>query len=417
MNTHEKTIHRNKYNTKYNTKYNNLNNSHKLTRKNDISGMSVMSGGKFIDRGGFGCVVSPALACNYKDKPVDLDKMVSKILKESTNDVYNELKISSVLNKLDPMRKYYITYLKYCPITQIPDDRPDIVSVHYTNEKHSKYTLAAGQRTKTKDKKVCDVELSMRPLNIILPFAGYSLSKVMKTPIKSSGTRAIMHRLFIENIKPYFKHLILGLVKMHNNRIVNRDVKQKNIMLNWDKKTNEMEVRYIDFGLSDFLTSEFCANLNNISSKGTPYYKAPELVVAYYIRKYISTRSDQYIIRKITEDLEHHFRKAIIEINERELLGNLHANISAMYAKIKSIWDTKISSAYFGTDKNKFNGYVQKADIYSLGLSIFETLYKYSNIPVRNDSQLYDLLIHMLAFDPDKRFNGIQCLAHPYFRS
>jgi len=375
---------------------------------------NIMSGGKYIDRGGFGCVVSPALACNYKDKPAELDKMVSKILKESTKDVYNELKISSVLNKLDPIRKYYITYLKYCPITQIPDDRPDIVSVHYTNEKHSKYTLAAGQ--KGKDKKVCDVELSMRPLNIILPFAGYSLSKVMKTPIKSSGTRAIMHRLFIENIKPYFKHLILGLVKMHNNRIVNRDVKQKNIMLNWDKKTNEMQVRYIDFGLSDFLTSDFCGDLSNISSKGTPYYKAPELAVAYYIRKYITTRADQYIIRKITDDLEHHFRRAIMEINEREILGNLQANISAIYAKIKSIWDTKISSAYFGTDKNKFNGYVQKADIYALGLSIFETLYKYSNIPVRNDPQLYDLLIHMIAFDPDKRFNGIQCLAHPYFR-
>lgn len=392
----------------------NLDISYRSNKLYNKTQKNIMSGGKYIDRGGFGCVVSPALACNYKDKPAELDKMVSKILKESTSDVYNELKISSVLNKLDPIRKYYITYLKYCPITQIPDDRPDIVSVHYTNEKHSKYTLAAGQ--KGKDKKVCDVELSMRPLNIILPFAGYSLSKVMKTPIKSSGTRAIMHRLFIENIKPYFKHLILGLVKMHNNRIVNRDVKQKNIMLNWDKKTNEMQVRYIDFGLSDFLTSDFCADLSNISSKGTPYYKAPELAVAYYIRKYITTRADQYIIRKITDDLEHHFRRAIMEINERELLGNLQANISAIYAKIKSIWDTKISSAYFGTDKNKFNGYVQKADIYALGLSIFETLYKYSNIPVRNDPQLYDLLIHMIAFDPDKRFNGIQCLAHPYFR-
>lgn len=379
------------------------------TRKAEV----VMVGGKFIDRGGFGCVISPAIACSYKDKPKDLEGMVSKILREPSSDVYNEIKISSMLNKLDPVKKYYITYMKYCHLNQIPDDRTDLVSVHYTNEKHTKYTVAAGQ--KPKDRKVCDVEISMRPINIIMPFAGYSLSKVMKTPIKSSGTRAIMHRLFVDNLKMYIKHLILGIVKMHNNRIVNRDIKQKNIMLSWDKETNEMSVRYIDFGLSDFLTTEFCNELANISSKGTPFYKSPELVVAYYIRKYY-TRSDTYIMRKIIDDLEGKYKKAMLDIGQREMMGNLVVNATTLFKKLKSIWETRISQVYFGHEKNKFNGYVQKADIYALGLSIFETLHVYSGMKVRENKELYDLLVHMMAFDPDKRYNAVQCLAHPYFR-
>ena len=48
-------------------------------------------------------------------------------------------------------------------------------------------------------------------------------------------------------------------------------------------------------------------------------------------------------------------------------------------------------------------------------ISIFETLQYYSEIKVRDDKLLYDLLIHMIAFDPDKRYNGVQCLGHSYF--
>ena len=35
----------------------------------------------------------------------------------------------------------------------------------------------------------------------------------------------------------------------------------------------------------------------------------------------------------------------------------------------------KLLPAYFGTDKNKFNGYLQKADIYALGITIKEIFY------------------------------------------
>jgi serine/threonine protein kinase len=108
----------------------------------------------------------------------------------------------------------------------------------------------------------------------------------------------------------------------------------------------------------------------------------------------------------------------MININEKEMLGNYKENCINLYQKIDSLFDKdEILPIYFGTEKNKFNGYLQKADIYALGLSIFIFLYVYSDIDVRGNLQLYDLLIHMIAIDPDKRYNAVQCLSHPYFHS
>jgi len=77
----------------------------------------------------------------------------------------------------------------------------------------------------------------------------------------------------------------------------------------------------------------------------------------------------------------------------------------------------KILPAYFGTEKNKFNGYLQKADIYALGIAIFIMLYVYSDFDVRGNADLYNLLIHMIAMDPDKRYNAVQCLSHPFLQT
>ena len=72
--------------------------------------------------------------------------------------------------------------------------------------------------------------------------------------------------------------------------------------------------------------------------------------------------------------------------------------------------------AYFGSSKRKFNGYTQKADVYSLGFTMFETLFRYSKIDIKQkNSDLYDLLLHMIAIDPYDRYNIIQCLNHKYF--
>lgn len=383
-----------------------------INKKKTSKRLNILEGGKYVDEGAFGCVIKPALPCSKKDKK--LDKTVSKIIRDTRDDITNELKISSILNKLDPDKKYYLTHKKYCYINNIPKNRDDIVSVHYTDEELTKYEIDSGQGIK--DKKVCDLELSLNPINIIMEYGGYSLSSIMKTSRKITGTRATMHNMFINNLQVYFKHLILGIVKMHNNRIVNRDIKQKNIMMMWTKETNNVALRYIDFGLSNLLTTEFCQHVSNINRDGTNIYISPDIHITAIIRKY-SDHSDHYIFKKISHDINSYVKKALLKLNEKNTLINIDKNINILIERIKYLYDNnKILPIFFGSSKNKFNGYIQKGDVYALGYSIFETLYYYSEIDVQKNKSLYDLLLHMIAIDPEKRYNAVQCLAHPYFQ-
>ena len=399
---------------------------HKLyDRKIDILKFQYtpkLRGGKFIDKGGFGCVVTPALPCNSSDK--NLDKSVSKIIKHQSESLNKELKISNMLKKLDPLNNFYITIDKYCFINEIPEYRTDLTNVKYTDKDLSEYTiedkdlLDKNGKTKKIDKNFCDVDLDLKPVNLIMPYAGISLSSIMKTNRKNDNTKAQMHQMFIDNLKIYFKHLIIGLIKMHNNRIVNKDIKQRNIMLYWEpNKTmnNIMLIRYIDFGLSEFLTGEFCSNTKNIDLKGTPYYLPPELFVCAFIIKY-EDNPESYQIKKIQQYIEKNVIKALEIINEKEIISKMNSTIEMLYKKIKYLYDKgQLLDSYFGSEKNKYNGYLQKADVYALGLSIYETLYKYGQINVKKNETLYDLLLHMIDMNPEKRYNIVQCIGHPYF--
>ena len=396
-----------------------------------------LKGGKFIDKGGFGCVITPALPCSRSDK--NLDKSISKIIKTQSDAINKEIKLNNILNKIDPNHNFYVTVDKYCFVNEIPSNRSDLINVKYKDEQLKTYSINNNNlkdkygKKKNIDKHICDIDLDLKPINLIMPYAGVSLTSVMKTDMKSDNILGRMHQMFINNLKQYFKHLIIGVVKMHNNRIVNRDIKQRNIMIQLLSKNNDknmqnkqtidndsyiMLIRYIDFGLSEKLTEEFCKENNNIELKGTPYYLSPEMFVCNLMLKY-KDRSESFQKNKIMYYITKHVEVSLAQIDEKIIISKLAATIDALYKKIKYLYEKdRLLLDYFGSDKNKFNGYLQKADVYALGLSIYETLYKYSNINIKKNDDykvLYDLLSHMIEMNPDTRYNIVQCLSHSYF--
>jgi serine/threonine protein kinase len=403
-----------------------------FTKKNN-----VLNGGRFIGEGGYGCVLQPELSCGrtkkttqmkkrlsiihkkkaiYNDNKEDKEdkeedhenKLVSKIIIYPDEYTRDELTVSKKLKKIDSINKYFITYKKLCKFTNIPIDRKDSIKVKYTDDTLLKYRYLESKKL---DKIYCPIDLSLNPINLIMPYGGYDLIKIINNDDKSEDfikTRSLL----LKNIKDWFKHLLTGLYKMHSNNIVNNDIKEENIMSYFNKNTGKLEVKFIDFGLSDIITPSFC-KLDNINIKGTEIFISPEQYVSFYIYDY-DGYSNKYIIRKIIEECGEYMKEIPKYIGEKELVKNIDKSLESLYMKIVDEFDNNtIISKYFGK-RDKLNGYLQKGDIYALGLTIYEFLFD-CDIDVKENEKLHDLLLHMIVFNPEDRFNVVECLEHKYF--
>ena len=402
----------------------------------------ILKGGKYIDEGGYGCVVRPALPCKHLSKNINLNTYVSKIISDpdAIDTTEDEIEMSKILKHIDPNIDYFISIKEYCYLSSLPKDRTNVVDVEYKDEKRKKYDLP---KHLTIDKQHCAMDLNDKPLNLILPFGGISLSKIMKIDRKDTYTmKARMHQLFVTNIKTYFKHLLMGIELMHRYKIVNRDIKQRNIMMyvepsmvskldTLDLKTINpdikkiMKVRYIDFGLSTYIKSSLTNNIKNIDLNGTKRYIPPELFIVFYLLKY-KNESTKYRIDYIHKQINEYVKKALMRIEETSMISTLTEKVNLMINKLQYLYDTdtnKLLDKYYGINNtSKYNGYLQKADVYALGITIFDTLQltKHSNIDVREkktENSLYNLLLKMIELNPDDRFNVIECINHPYFKT
>ena len=291
---------------------------------------------------------------------------------------------------------------------------------------------------KKHDKEYCGIDLKLNPINIIMPYGGYDLSNILNNKNKIPHLE-FTRMIFIKHFKLCFKHLLFGIKIMHDSRIVNRDIKNDNIMINYiikkqntkqDKKKqikNELKnikIRFIDFGLSSILTPSYCSKMSNIDIRGTPGSIAPELYITHYINDNRNFDKIKDVIKKDIKDMFYSFK-------DPNLIEDFDNIIIELYKKILNEFkNNNILNNFFGTEKNKYNGYLQKGDIFSLGITIYEFLnyYKYAynnnqynknidkidNINI-NNPKLYKLLYNMTKINPDKRYNILQCLNDPYF--
>ena len=391
----------------------------------------ILNGGVFLGEGSYGCVVKPSLPCtdntrytsnkNKKQMNKILSKSVSKILIDPSESDKDEIIISNKLKDIDPTQKHFITFESACRLRQIPHERSNTVRVEYDNDTLESYDILDDKKY---DKKHCPIDLGLKPINLIMPFGGYDLLHIGHNESNKSN---ILHfnltnKMLYKHLQSSFKNLFIGLLKMHNNRIVNRDIKTENIMVNYDETTRRVDLRFIDFGLSTLIPSYY-KKREYVSYHGTEGCISPELIISYYIMNGESYEDTMININKyIKRNLASYKKYELIE--KYKILDYFNSDINELYLKIqKEVENNIIFDKYFGIDTNanygKFNGYLQKGDIYALGISLCEflkTYNKYNKPGIKYDKDLHELLINMIQPHPDKRFNIIQCLNHKYFK-
>ena len=411
----------------------------KQTKKNRIKQYTTsrnFKGGRFLGKGSFGCVISPALKCS-KTRSISGHK-VSKIIKSTGSDEEkNELYLSKILNKLDPQQKYFLSIIDYCPIKTIPSTRSNIARARLSYSYNNSSRSESGNSGKTYevidskklDKEYCPVDLSEHPLNIIMQDGGLDLfnlaehyrnNKHNHTGLIKTDPVYITSYSLLTNFKKVFKHLIMGLKVMHDNNIVNRDIKEENIMAKYDTQKHKLLVRYIDFGMSEHITSSYARNEYNIKLSGSPDLIAPEIFITYYVYRYKNNPS------KIVDNIRNSIDKYIIDMlkNLDIYSSRIAKEVNDLYLVIqKHLKQHTLQSKYFGMGRDgkqdTKNSYLQKSDIYSLGIAMYEFVYILTNnsLQIEKQTQLKDLLMNMIVIDPEKRFTVDQCLKHSYFTS
>jgi hypothetical protein len=191
-------------------------------------------------------------------------------------------------------------------------------------------------------------------------------------------------------------------------------------MIDWTSQSqSDVIVRYIDFGLSEILTPQYISSKYNIHAQGTPELIPPDIIISSELKKYY--RYDkEFILGKIMRELEKSVKRSFIELHLDTSI--IKPKAIAITDSIKqSFMDDTILTKYFGNSDDKFNGYVHKSDVYALGITFYEILYKYcygnsSCSDLKKNPKLAHLLKNMIELDPDKRYNVLQCLQHPYFQ-
>ena len=520
-----------KLKNKYTKKNSNKNTNKKPKTYTKTYKKTILQGGKFLGEGAYGCVITPPLPCilpqnlsknkyKYTNKNINInikkhigtqldthldtqleqqtDKSVSKIIIAPNRDSNDEITISSLIKHFDPHQKYFITYDNYCYLQKIPSNRNNTSRVKYTNKKRDHYfsldnkgrKIQTNNNSTTKnsskhnDANKCLIDLSLKPINIIMPYGGYDLislkndyskkykqlQKLQQQQQKQHAKHHAKHHAkymvtfnkyehFIKtydmiklHFKPCFKNLLIGLYKLHKANIFNRDIKTENIMANYNEKTKKVDLRYIDFGLSNHLTPEFCSKYNNITFSGTEEVIAPEIYITFiilefdYHNKYVINKKfdpntysnyETLYFQKMKQNIKYDIDKNVLETfklyKEYEYIDNMYSiNHSSsknykipifdkLFNTIKSQYDNKtILNAYFGTNNvNSLNGYLQKGDVYSLGCAMYEYLilnYKIIDLKQSNNLNLHNLLKKMIHPDPYERLNVLECLQHQYFK-
>jgi len=433
--------------------------------------LSPQKGGDKLGQGGFGCVVRPAIACRRKQQPPP--NSVSKItyvIPGYESDYEDELRMLKKIRTIDPDQKYFISVFDECELdTNASSKRnpKDLVEVSFEDEDLEEFSVRKSEpkyisNMKKQDiqKQYCLVDSDLEPRNQIQVFGGYGLDEL------NPDTHSKIYNAIRKKYKSVVRHLIHGLHVMHRNRIAHRDIKEFNMLgmlapishrnqrqlkkinkhttKNQHDKTNKSKihtqrqtkrklaanplVRYIDFGLSEFINpGQDEGGIRNFHWSGTDGYIPIEYLILYYMRDYINTYgisttsqpdNKKKIIDKVSDRYQRKYKSFYDDIHvEQSLMSPTRTTHSFFNTdEISKIFDRLVKSLSDGTfyklQKTDYTGLVYKSDIFALGITLAFIRRHYR---LQHDRELTNLITKMIKISAEDRPTTLECLKHPFF--
>ena len=199
----------------------------------------------------------------------------------------------------------------------------------------------------------------------------------------------------IYSLEPIFK----GIIKLNEYNLVHQDIKPTNLVYNSNKKI----IKLIDFGL--LRSNKDIYNIDDNYTDSNYYYFPPEYNIYNMILK---NDSIDYKLLDLNDNNNYlEFKKKYLlylqQIFSNNILLDQSINFNNFINNIINEFPEYTSKENI---KEYFDNFVNKIDIYMLGISILEIIIfnhkiKFINIP--ND--IKDLILKMINIDPIKRIS------------
>lgn len=308
----------------------------------------------YITRGSYGAVFKIA---NDNEKSL---KTIAKVFFDK-QEWSNEIKNYNKIELIDPLSKF--TPIKILEQEIKPSD-------HYIKEVFEK----AGNEWKYDETN----------WQIIYEDCGKNLNKIKIT----------LNDLIL-SLEPIFKCII----KLKENNLVHQDIKPANLVYNPYKKI----IKLIDFGL--LASNNEIYNIEDNYTCNNYYYFPPEYNIYNMISENNSIDYKLFGLYDNNNYLE--FKKKYFgyleQIFSTKILLDQSINFNNFINEIINKFPEYTSKENI---KEYFDEFVNKIDIYMLGISILEIIFfnnkiKFNDIP----SELKDLILKMIYLDPSKRIS------------
>lgn len=412
--------------------------SKKVTRQKK----TILTGGKKLGEGGYGCVVKPAVPCfNRKVGPNEISKIIHV---REPNEYLKELDINYKLLKADPKQKYFVLSKQECildidkAISRFPKD---FIETKFYDKRGKEYSIIDTKSKKISKNNIkhglCKIDRTRKPRNIIMDYGGEDLIDIIYRAYSHNFNLCKKYVLYV------IKNILKGVKLMHENKIAHRDIKPDNLIFlavkRRHKKTGKLIevplVRIIDLGLAQDVSklSSHTINDETVSRRGTTGYKPIDIDILRYLGLYSSKYDiDEPIVKEKTVDeaitvFSDDSLSTVYYITKKELQTDIdYIQDNEQQQRKKLVLATTDAQNLFDKYKNEIktgvlpekyftdiDGYIYKSDIFALGVTIQRIANKLEII----DTKLFDLIQKMTKFDPNDRPNINQCLAHPLFKT